>query len=148
MLASSRPGDPHPPGPLPVSRDCCIVAPILLLSHSSSATSLFSETSKSQRNRSHPASDKEGPAPEDTDGIGAGRRLPGHAGWEAGAAHSSAEAGSAAVRSEQAGACPGPGLSLGSGEEAERGQLCDGSQEWAPETIPEDSGLKDNPQCG
>lgn len=148
--------DPHPPGPqrpLPVSPDCCIIAQILLLIHSSPATSLFSETSKSQRNRSHPASDKEGQAPEDTDGISEFR------GWQeapptrglGGWGHTLLSQGAqlsphSAVCSERAGACPRPGLSLGSGEDAERGQLFDGSQEWAPETIPEDSGLKDNPQ--
>lgn len=43
---------------------------------------------------------------------------------------------------------PQTSLSLGSGKKAEREQLFCGCQEWAPETIPEDSGLKDNPHWG
>lgn len=62
--------------------------------------------------------------------------------------HSAVHAVFAADQHKQTSASPRPGLSLGSGKKAEREQLFCGSQEWAPETIPEDSGLKDNPQWG
>lgn len=139
--------------PPPSFLDCCITAQILLLIHDSPAASLFSETGNSPRNTSHPASEEEG----------AGtwrhcRQLPAEGGspetrqrglWGGlGAAHPPAQAVLAAVCSKQASAPPRPGLSLGSGEKAEREQLFSGSQQWAPETIPEDSGLKDSPQWG
>ena len=82
--------------------------------------------------------------------ISASRRLPGKDGlWgRLGAARASTWAVLAAVCSKQASASPRPGLSLGSGEKAEREELFSGSPERAPETSPEDSGLKDNPQWG
>lgn len=46
------------------------------------------------------------------------------------------------------GQCPPDKLSLGSGRKAEREQLFHGCQEWAPEAIPEGSGLKDSPHWG
>lgn len=46
--------------PLPTCLDCCIAAQTLLLSHDSPAASLSSETGKSPRNKSHPASEEEG----------------------------------------------------------------------------------------
>ena len=135
--------------PLAIFLHCFITAQILLLIHNSPDASLFSETGKRPRNKS-PGKWEKGGRHLKTLTISAGRRLPGKGGlWgRLGAAQSSAQAVSAAVCSKQASASPRPGLSLGSGEKAEREQLFTGSPEWAPETIPEDSGLKDNPQWG
>lgn len=130
--------------PLPTCLDCCIAAQTLLLSHDSPAASLSSETGKSPRNKSHPASEEEGAGT-----WRRGRQLPPAGGSpESRAGGRAGGCPLAAVCSKQASASPRPGLSLGSGEKAEREQLFSGSQDWAPETIPEDSGLKDSPQWG